>query len=127
MYLLLTCCCIHASLPHTVIIQFPYFNLLLYLPTNIFAQVRTCRQGIIDYFQTFLKLRPFGTINNSVVREVGPGIAINSGVYTFKLTRPETGVTDSVRARYTFIYKKINDQWYIAEHHSSAMPEPITA
>eukprot|EP00775_Hariotina_reticulata_P002341 gene2341-2649_t len=92
------------------------------LPT-VSNQVRTCRQGIIDYFQNFLKLKPYGTINNSVVREVAPGIAINSGVYTFKLTRPETGTTDAVKARYTFIYKKFNDQWFIAEHHSSAMPE----
>jgi hypothetical protein len=32
------------------------------------------------------------------------------------------GVED-VQARYTFIYRKINDKWFIAEHHSSAMPE----
>jgi hypothetical protein len=32
------------------------------------------------------------------------------------------GVED-VQARYTFIYKKIDDRWFIAEHHSSAMPE----
>lgn len=32
------------------------------------------------------------------------------------------GVED-VKARYTFIYRKIDDKWFIAEHHSSAMPE----
>ena len=111
----------HRSPTHTFL-NLPCLPLLI-----TYLQVRTCRQGIIDYFQNFLKLKPFGTINNSVIREVGPGVAINSGVYTFKLTRPETGVMDSVRARYTFIYRKINDQWFIAEHHSSAMPEPITA
>lgn len=35
---------------------------------------------------------------------------------------PAAGVED-VKARYTFIYRKIEDRWFIAEHHSSAMPE----
>ncbi len=85
--------------------------------------MRTSRKAIIDYFENFLKLKPYGKIDNSIVREVSPGIAINSGVYTFKLTRPETGRTEAVQARYTFIYKQIKGHWYIAEHHSSAMPE----
>lgn len=86
--------------------------------------MRTCRQGIVDYFANFLKLKPYGTINNSVIREVAPGVAINSGVYTFKLTR-EGGAVEDVTARYTFIYKKLAGKWFIAEHHSSAMPEPV--
>jgi hypothetical protein len=28
-----------------------------------------------------------------------------------------------VQARFTFLYKQVNGQWKIAEHHSSAMPE----
>ncbi|WIA23804.1 hypothetical protein OEZ85_013479 [Tetradesmus obliquus] len=92
------------------------------LPT-VSNQVRTCRQGIIDYFSNFLKLKPHGTINSSVLREVSPGVAISSGVYTFKLTTPESGETRHVRARYTFIYRQIDGRWFIAEHHSSAMPE----
>jgi uncharacterized protein (TIGR02246 family) len=85
--------------------------------------VRTCRQGIVDYFSNFLKLKPYGTINKSVIREVSPGVAINSGVYTFKLTTPESGDVRDVKARYTFIYKQFDGKWFIAEHHSSAMPE----
>lgn len=54
------------------------------------AQVRTCRQGIVDYFTNFLQLRPFGTIDKCIIRELAPDVAINSGIYTFKLTK-DTG------------------------------------
>lgn len=27
------------------------------------------------------------------------------------------------QARFTFLYKQVNGQWKIAEHHSSALPE----
>lgn len=53
-------------------------------------QVRTCRQGIVDYFSNFLRLKPYGTIDKCIVRELAPDVAINSGIYTFKLTR-DTG------------------------------------
>jgi hypothetical protein len=32
-----------------------------------------------------------------------------------------------VQARYSYIYRKIDGVWKIAEHHSSAMPEPVAA
>jgi hypothetical protein len=54
-------------------------------------QVRTCRQGIVDYFSNFLQLKPYGTIDKCIIRELGPDVAINSGIYTFKLTR-DSGV-----------------------------------
>jgi hypothetical protein len=31
------------------------------------------------------------------------------------------------QARFTFLYKEVNGQWRIAEHHSSAMPEVTPA
>ena len=81
----------------------------------------------MDYFNAFLQLKPFGTINESHVRFLNPAktLAANSGVYTFDLQKPEGPV--KVQARYSYIYRKINGVWKIAEHHSSAMPEPVAA
>lgn len=61
-------------------------------PANhaVLSQVRTCRQGIVDYFSNFLQLKPYGRIDKCIIRELAPDVAINSGVYTFKLTR-DTG------------------------------------
>jgi hypothetical protein len=45
----------------------------------------------VDYFSNFLQLKPYGTINKCIIRELSPDVAINSGIYTFKLTR-DSGV-----------------------------------
>ena len=44
--------------------------------------------------------------------------AVDSGLYTFRFTDGS-----SVRARYTFAYKRVGGDWLISSHHSSAMPE----
>ena len=81
----------------------------------------------MDYFKAFLKLKPFGTIDESHVRFLSPAkdLACNSGIYTFDLVKD--GQPTKVQARYSFAYRKINGEWKIVEHHSSAMPEPVAA
>ncbi|AZZ53244.1 SgcJ/EcaC family oxidoreductase [Rathayibacter festucae] len=74
----------------------------------------------IGYFDAFLKKRPTGTIDESVVRDLGDGYASNTGLYTFALA--ETG--ELVHARFTFVYEEIDGEWRIIEHHSSK--EPVT-
>ena len=59
------------------------------------VQVRTCRQGIVDYFTNFLQLRPYGTVDKCIIRELAPDVAINSGIYTFKLTK-DTGKREAL-------------------------------
>lgn len=84
-------------------------------------QIRSNRAEIADYFEHFLQLQPSGTIDQSFVRILAPGVAINSGIYTFYLTK--NGKAETVRARFTFVYKKEHGRWCIMEQHSSAMPE----
>jgi hypothetical protein len=49
---------------------------------------------------------------------VNDAIAINTGNYETKV-----GDADPVRLRYSFVYRKIGDEWLIVDHHSSRMPE----
>jgi uncharacterized protein (TIGR02246 family) len=90
------------------------------LPT-VSNRVRTTKAEIVDYFTQFLQLKPFGKIDEANVRMLAKDTAINSGVYTFKLNKD--GQPTSVQARYSFTYKKIDGEWLIIDHHSSAMPE----
>lgn len=83
-------------------------------------KVRHSHEEIVDYFKFLLQRKSVGRIIESNVRIYGD-IAINSGVYVFTLVT--SGATQEVPARYTFVYRKIGDDWKIIEHHSSFMPE----
>ena len=86
------------------------------LPT-ISNKVRKTHAEIEDYFVAFLAKGPIGRIDDSNVRIFG-NVAINSGVYTFTFTDGS-----SVKARFTFVYHLIGQDFKIVEHHSSAMPQ----
>lgn len=70
-----------------------------------------------DYFAHFLKRHPEGRIDDRVI-EVDCNSAVDSGIYTFRF-----GDGSQVRARYTFTYRRVDGDWLISSHHSSAMPE----
>jgi uncharacterized protein (TIGR02246 family) len=72
----------------------------------------------VDYFQHFLEDQPSGKINLRQI-QVACNMAVDSGLYTFYFAK--TGAT--VRARYSFTYRRYGNQWLIISHHSSAMPE----
>lgn len=90
------------------------------LPT-VSNRVRHNYLEIKDYFEHFLQKKPVGVIDESNVRIFGD-VAINSGRYTFTLS-PQPEQTQTIHARFTFVYHRIGDRWLIVEHHSSAMPE----
>ena len=87
------------------------------LPT-VSNRVRHNHAEIRDYFVSFLAKRPQGVIDEANVRFLADDLVINSGVYTFTF-----GNGDQVSARFTYLYRHIDDEWRIIEHHSSAMPE----
>ena len=86
------------------------------LPT-LSNQPRTDLAGKLDYFNSFLKKKPIGTLDSSTVIS-SCNSAIDTGTYTFRFSDDS-----NVKARYTFTYALIDKQWLITSHHSSAMPE----
>jgi len=92
------------------------------LPT-VSNKVRTDRAGIVDYFEHFLQNKPVGKKVHTIINVLDSDSAIDTGVYEFTLTDPDTGAKRVVEARYTYEYEKRGGQWKIVNHHSSAMPE----
>jgi uncharacterized protein (TIGR02246 family) len=85
--------------------------------------VRADRAALRDYFVTAFKVLPglkvaFG---DQLIRVYGD-TAVNTGYYAFSYVRD--GETRSLPARYSFTYVKSGDNWFIVDHHSSAMPPP---
>ena len=70
-----------------------------------------------DYFVHFLERKPEGKIDDRMI-EVDCNSATDAGLYTFKFADGAI-----VKARYSFSYKKVGEEWLISSHHSSAMPE----
>jgi uncharacterized protein (TIGR02246 family) len=100
----------------------------LYAPDGVLEptvsnQVRTTPAEIKEYFSKFLKMKPQAVINFREIRMLADDAALDTGVYTFTLT--QDGKSWKVQARYTYVYKKINGEWKILNHHSSSMPEPV--
>lgn len=99
-----------------------YASNAVLLPT-VSNKVRTNHTEIEDYFVHFLELSPYGRIDERHI-SVNDGIAIDTGIYTFDVTK--AGEQKQVQARYNFVYERQSDgEWLIVNHHSSAMPEVI--
>ena len=73
------------------------------LPT-LSNKVRHNHEEIKDYFVHFIAKKPNCTVEEENIRIDG-AIAINSGIYAFAF-----GDGSSARARFTFVYKKIDDE-----------------
>jgi uncharacterized protein (TIGR02246 family) len=85
-------------------------------------QVRHNHDEIRDYFVSFLAKKPQGVIEEANTRLLTEDLASNSGVYTFTF-----GDGAQVTARFSYLYRRVNGEWKIIEHHSSAMPEVAVA
>jgi uncharacterized protein (TIGR02246 family) len=93
------------------------------LAPTVSNEVRDTPEKIEDYFTHFLQLKPQGTVNYRQIRVLDENTALDAGVYTFAVT--QNGAPAKVQARYTYLYEKVNGEWKIMNHHSSAMPEPV--
>ena len=98
----------------------------LYAPNGILQptvsnKIRATPAEIKDYFEHFMLLKPKGSINYRQIRVLNDNTALDSGAYTFNVVKD--GKPSKVRARYTYVYAKINGDWKIINHHSSSMPE----
>lgn len=91
------------------------------LLATVAATPRTDRDGIRDYFETFLQSAPVGTIDTSSI-DIGCNKATRVGTWTVRLTDPATGAVNDVRARYSFVYRLENGRWMIDHLHSSVLP-----
>jgi uncharacterized protein (TIGR02246 family) len=96
-----------------------YASNAVLLPT-LSNQVRKTHSEIRDYFEKmFMPKNPSGRIVDCRVRVFGD-VAVSSGVFAFKFA--DGGVA---HVRKSFVYHWNGDEWLIAEHHSSLMPEPV--
>jgi uncharacterized protein (TIGR02246 family) len=108
--------------PHDMALLYAEDGVLLPTVSNV---PRTNRVEIGEYFEHFLQLSPRGMINERYIAILDENSAIDSGIYTFDILRD--GVPSYVVARYSFVYERVDGRWKIKSHHSSAMPEPVSA
>ena len=69
----------------------------------------------------FLKKLPDGTITQDNVQSYGEDAYLHTGMYTFQ-TGPE-GNRQPVEARFSYMWRKVDGDWKIVHHHSSALPK----
>jgi len=89
----------------------------LLLPT-LSAKSRSDPEAITDYFRAFLKRQPTGEVTSRQIL-LGCNQAVDGGTYRFQLHQPD----EQVNARFTFVYAFDGEQWRIAHHHSSLVPQ----
>ncbi|MFC9637411.1 SgcJ/EcaC family oxidoreductase [Streptomyces mirabilis] len=92
------------------------------LPT-VSHRIRDTHAEIVDYFEHFLANKPVGKKIETIVNVLDENSALDTGLYEFTLTDPDTGAKRTVEARYTYEYEKRGGTWLIVNHHSSVMPE----
>lgn len=104
--------------PNEVILRYAEDGVLV---GTVAQKIKQGRAEIKTYFDMFLAKKDLcGTYTSHLVQAYDDW-AIDSGTYTF--TWKEGGKQVVVPARFTFVYRKTDEGWKIANHHSSALPE----
>jgi uncharacterized protein (TIGR02246 family) len=103
-----------------------YANDATLLPTVENGPYTKADGGIKNYFVHFVELKPVATIDETKrFIKTGCNIAYDIGLYSFQVNQEHSTSRETIKARYTFIYKWDGTRWLIAHHHSSA--EPVAA
>jgi len=92
---------------------------LSFLPT-VSPKHITDTKDTEQYFVNFVLKNPFGTITDESVQPFGSDAYLHSGQYTFELG--DAGARTPVEARFSYVWKKVGDEWKISHHHSSVRP-----
>lgn len=96
-----------------------------YAPDAVFwgtgsATLRATPEEIADYFKT-APAQPNGRVEFGDFKvRVWGDVAVSTGGYTF--TDVRDGQTIRRPARFSFVFRRVNGQWLIVDHHSSAVP-----
>lgn len=86
---------------------------------------RTDPESIKNFFDYFLLNQPQATVLQSFVT-VHNHWCKDVGILEYALGNPEMGqVRRTVKERYSFLYVWEDEEWRIAHHHSSALPEGL--
>ncbi len=93
---------------------------LSFLPTVSSKFIRDS-SSTKEYFMGFLKKLPEGNIDADTVQNYGNDAYLHSGMYTF-MVGPEDN-RSPVQARFSYMWRRINGEWKITHHHSSALPD----
>ena len=84
----------------------------------------TKADGIKQYFLHFVERKPVATIDETKrFIKVGCNVAYDIGLYSFAVNGADADHRETIKARYTFIYKWDGRRWLIAHHHSSMDPQ----
>jgi len=77
--------------------------------------------GLNEYFTHLTSYRDIHCVPQKLTTRIKGQIATNNGLYDFVYFNDQ-GKQQNLPARFTFIYKKINGEWLITQHHSSKLP-----
>jgi uncharacterized protein (TIGR02246 family) len=90
------------------------------------AQLITTPQGIAAYFDAVFAMRPEPrmALGEVLSRSFGD-VAVSTGHYT--LTLAPAPQLRELPARFSFTWRRSAGTWRIVDHHSSAMPAPLSA
>lgn len=84
-------------------------------------EYRHGHKNIVHYFDSFLDKEDLRCEFKDGIIRVHHDLAFYSGAYEFTWTFAGKPVV--LPARFSFVYKKVHDDWLIMEHHSSMFPD----